>query len=440
MCSIGEDDFGDEGGKHAMELEPKIANTQLPDEICKKCNTNKIVVKLNLKEAQCKSCFFTFVRHKFRAALGSTRVVERGARVLLIFDGTVESCVMFDMIRFALKEDQFKRLTLDPSALFIDDSCGFEANNEKCREYLDETLELLNYFGFDSFYVDISRSKEIHRIENFKDFSALPRSEDGRKEFHSTLNSIKGLTARQDFVQKLRSNIIRSVASELNFKCVFLPMISSDIATTLLANVALGRGSSVADDISFCDNRRSDDVKLLRPIRTLISLEVETYVKLNQNIKWPNQINNFVGRTSTTPNASIQNLTKQFVDGLQENFASTVSTVFRTGDKITAAAPTISNQSTGKTCTFCYSVLDFENSPTLFAIEYSRAVSASAGHSDINDAQLMTQKANDAVLGLTDEDDIKLYKNLCHGCRNIFRDLHSEDGSATASKFIQLEH
>lgn len=426
MCSIGEDDFGDEGGVHAMTVDPKITGHDLPDEICKKCNQNKVVVKLNLKEAQCKSCFFTFVRHKFRAALGSSRIVDRGARVLMVFDTSVEACVMFDIIRFALKEDQFKKLNLDACAIFIDDCWIAEAGDAADKSYRTETLKLLEYFEFETHYVDVSSPAQIHKLDNFVD---LPETTaDARNKFRNTLKSINSLTSRQEFMEKLRVNIIRDTAKALNCKCAFLPVISSEIATTLLSNLALGRGSSVADDIAFCDSRQPNDIKLLRPIRTLLSLEIESYVRLNSDVAWPTKSRSFLASTSVTQNASIQNLTKQFVDGLQENFASTVSTVFRTGDKITAAAG--AKQTAVDRCKFCNSALDFKDSPTLFAIEYSRCVSASAGHSDINDAELMGQKADDAVLGLTDREDVQLFQHLCHACRNIFRDLNDGNKSA----------
>lgn len=62
MCSIGEDDFGDEGGAHTMTIDPKSSNSFSLDEICKKCNEHNVVVKLNLKDAQCEQCFFQYAR------------------------------------------------------------------------------------------------------------------------------------------------------------------------------------------------------------------------------------------------------------------------------------------------------------------------------------------------------------------------------------------
>lgn len=81
MCSIGEEDFGDEGGAHAMVQDAKADNI-MEESMCK-CNQEKCVIKLDLKLAMCKSCFLLFVRHKFRAALGATKVVPRGSKILV---------------------------------------------------------------------------------------------------------------------------------------------------------------------------------------------------------------------------------------------------------------------------------------------------------------------------------------------------------------------
>lgn len=432
MCSIGEDDFGDDGGVHSMITEPRPTSTFVSDEICKKCNERQVVVKLNLKDAQCEPCFLQFVRHKFRAALGSTRIVERGAKVLLVFDGTVECCVMFDMIRYAMKEEKFKRLTFESCAVIVDDTCTFESNAEKRQEYLNESLRLLEYFQFQTYYTSIANNVSVQKIENFNNFQLPIENLDAEKQFTKTLNSIRSQTSSEDFVLTARLNAVRETAAKLNCKYAFVSSITHQIATTLLVNVALGRGSSVANDISFCDNRPNCQVKILRPIRHLSALEIETYVQFNQNINWPTRNHNYFNSISTNPNASIQNLTKKFVNGLQENFSSTVSTVFRTGDKIsTAASPSLSSVDEPKqTCKFCHSILDYENSNTLFAIEYSRCVSACADQTQVNDVSLMTKKAKNALLGQQEDDDVdvkNVWKHLCHGCRNIFRELDGHE-------------
>lgn len=431
MCSIGEDDFGDEGGLHTMQSEPRLNGAIVIDEICKKCNNEPAIVKLNLKDSQCESCFFQYVRHKFRAALGSTRVVERGSRVLLVFDGTTECCVLFDMIHYALTQEKFKRLTIEPLAVIVDDTCTFETNLAQRQEYLNQSLRLMKQFGFESYYTSIANGVALVKIENFDTFQLNSIDLHEEQKFREILSSTANLTSAQDFVNIARSNVIRWAATQLSCKYAFLSSINHQIATTLLTNVVLGRGGSVAHDISFCDNRPDCSVKILRPIRNLTALEVDTYKRLNRKTDWPSENHSYLSNTTLNATASLQNLTQQFVNNLQENFASTVSTVYRTGDKISALTATLPTSSQTKaTCKFCHSTLDYENSSTLFAIEYSRCVSGCADQNEVNDVGLMTERANRAVLGKTDginSVEHNLWKDLCHGCRNIFRGLSGSD-------------
>lgn len=436
MCSIGEDDFGDEGGLHTMIKDPK--EITVPDEICKKCNERKIVVKINLRDAQCQPCFYQYARHKFRAALGSTRIVDRGARVLLVFDGSIESCVMFDMIRYGLTQDLYKRITFVPYAIYIDDSCAFESDTQKRQENLTKFKKLLDYFQFESYYTSIATDKTIRKIEGAQQLK-LPLTDEQVEEeqkFVNALNSLGSLTSRQDFVHVSQMNAIRKTAELLDCKFAFLSTVNHQIATDLLANIALGRGNSVANEISICDNRGK--VKILRPIRNLSDIEVDTYVKFNDDVPWPQNVRNYSNSSDSNPTLSLQNLTRQFINGLQENFTSTVSTVFRTGDKIASGSASCTKKTDNKsknTCKFCHSFLDYEDSPTLFAIEYSRCVSAIADQTEVNDFVQMSKMAKNAVEGSTkdsDDDVAALWKDLCHGCRNIFRDFKDDTGNKYA--------
>ncbi|XP_031618382.1 cytoplasmic tRNA 2-thiolation protein 2 [Contarinia nasturtii] len=432
MCSIGEDDFGDEGGAHTMLVDPKLPpSIIISDEICKKCNERNVVVKLNLKDAQCESCFFQYVRHKLRASMGSTRIIERGAKVLLVFDGTIESCVMFDMVRHGITQEQFKRLTIQPYAIYVDDACISGQSITERQQQLDETFKIIPNFGIKTYYyASISGETSIKTHQTFQlDKEQLHAEEKFLKKF----NAIGNQTAKEDFLNLTKLNIYRKVAAQIDCKYVFVPSISHQVATNLLVSVALGRAKSVANDISFCDNRSNCAAQIIRPMRNINSLEIETYIRLDETLNRLTQQSKCFNVQNTNSATSIQSLTKQFIDNLQENFASTVSTVFRTGDKISAAASTTSQHKNNdtkpkQTCKFCHSNLDFEHSATLFAIEYSRCVSACADQTEVNDIDSMLRKAENQVLGLNGDGETEtLIKSLCHGCRNIFRDLNASN-------------
>lgn len=428
MCSIGEDDFGDEGAAHTMIADPKLPSSAIiSDEICKKCNERKVAVKLNSKDAQCESCFIQYVRHKLRAAMGSTRIIERDAKVLLVFDGTVESCVMFDIVRHGVSQGQFKRLTIQPLAIYVDNTCISGKSIDERQKQLNKTFEILRYFGFETYYASITGKLPIMKLDDFQLNNEQLNEE---QKFLAKLTAITNQTAKEDFININNLNIYRNVAAQINCKYVFVPSITHQIATDLLVSVALGRAKSVANDISFCDNRSNCTAKIIRPMRNVNSLEIETYILLDKNLNRITQTSKQFNSICTKSVTTIQSLTKQFIDNLQENFASTVSTVFRTGEKISVAATSTTHQDDEKpkeTCKFCHSDLDYENSATLFAIEYSRCVSACADQNEVNDVDLMLNKARNQVLGKHDDDTESLIRSLCHGCRNIFQDVNESN-------------
>lgn len=430
MCSIGEDDFGDDGGKHTMSVEPKAQfNSILPDEICKRCSQRNVVVKLNFKDAQCEECFFQYVRHKFRASMGSTKIIERGAKVLLVFDGTVESCVMYDIVRYTLSQEKFKRLTIEPTAIYVDETFITENDTTEREKYIKETFRIMEMFQFDIYYTSIASSNSpIIKIENPSTFQLNHHLNENEQWFLAKLRKIGNSTAKEDFLNITRSNVMRWTASQVQCKYVFVSTTSQQVAAELLINVALGRGKSVANDIAFCDQRTNCNARVLRPMRNIIPLEIENYVRLNNEINRLIKINDYFDKTKILSTSSIHTLTEQFIKNLQENFTSTVSTVFRTGDKISAAISSPTKHASAEPkqmCKFCHSDLDYKSSTTLFAIEYSRCVSSCADQKIVNDVNLMQQHAVNQVLGEnnTDDDSENLMKYLCHGCRNIFRDL-----------------
>lgn len=427
MCSIGEDDFGDEGGLHAMEPAPALEIDQLLNlthgidlnEICKKCNKNNVIVKLSCKDAQCKECFLMYVRHKFRAALGSTKLVNRGADILIIYDGHEESSVLVDMIEFSLTQETFKKLHVSPKLLIIDMNCLTTTtklyDNEKRMNFYQMINKLLEKYQFDKFYITIGNKNGIpinfnNLTENDNDNFIIEE-----KDIVETFNSIKNATSQQDFVQKLKLNLIENCAKTLNCKFIFLSEINCDLAKLLLTNISLGRGNSISQDISFSSSSRQNDIKFIRPIRDLNTMEIKNYIKLTDTKCLTKKLDNINEN-------SIQSLTNKFINDLQINFPSTVTTVFKTGDKIASTNELINTNY----CRFCNSALDYKDSTTLFAIEFSRYTSKNAAANDANLKSIdsIENMARNAVNGIGDTASTNL-RDLCHGCRNIYRDCNN---------------
>lgn len=355
MCSIGEDDFGDEGGAHAMPVNEKII-LEDTNGTCRKCGSTA-AVKLNFKEAQCKDCFINHVRHKFRANLGSTKILPRDCSVLTVFNGSAGSVCLLDLVIGSLELNNHKRLHFTHHVLFLDDflpqAKNFETTVEKIRSIVEQfhvKIHCISLADSNSDPESITTNSDAF-IANFKlNKEMLSKS---REEFSNQ-------STWEDFLVQQKKNLIRKAAKYLNCNHVFLPDITTDLAADVLSNVILGRGASVAFDVGFVDDR-IPEIKLLRPIRDLTHQEVDNYVRI-KNLE-------YLELPYRKSMESIQSITSKFVGDLQANFTSTVSTIFRTGNKLAAKA------TTDGVCNFCKSNLDWKSSKTLAAVEFSRSIS-----------------------------------------------------------------
>lgn len=376
-----------------------MPKTECPDDsldltqLCKHCKTENVVLKLDAKEPQCRSCFLSYVNHKFRACLGSSRILQRDSNVVLVVDGSAKSIVLLDMVRFALQVDRYRKLRFNPKVLYVDEQPLIDSSTS------DRILAIIKGYTFESFYLPIgsvAAPVPITDLQLHQDAFAECRS-----RFIEQFHALGCLTSKQDFLVQLRKRMWRSVAKSLNCGLVFFPETNIDLAKRLLTDISLGRGSSAAHDVSFVDERMQD-VKLVRPIRDLNEMEVDHYIRLNE-LQFEPDAGRF-GEDEAT-GASIQNLTNEFVRSLQRNYSSTVTTVFRTGDKL---APLMNENSVQ--CRICLSHLDTTTgSETLFATELSGYLSTHTPDLDFK-REIVPEEANN---GLSD---------LCHSCLSICRD------------------
>lgn len=406
MCSIGEDDFGDDGAVHAMtqEFDSIIGQSTDSELLCKKCNEDPVVVKLSNKDAQCKKCFMNYARHKFRATLGCTKIVKKNSKILLVIDGNPESLVMADMVKYGVDDNFTRKLYVDvKGVLYLDESFLIEDETN----YQQAVLEKLEYLNMPLFYMNLADQKSLRALQGVERTAELLEQQ---LKLKSKIGQLNSLTEQQDYVRNLRSECMNFAAKSLDISFVFTPEINIDIAKTLLTDISLGRGASVASNVAFHDTRPLS-FDIIRPMRDLTKAEIDHYLCLN----------NFecirIERFGENKGAdrSIQNLTSHFVNELQMKFPATISTVSKTGERISEK---IVGQ---KKCKMCKSTLDYHGSETLFATEYSRIVSKFASE-HIQDPEYIENEATKAVNGLSG-----FKQNLCHGCRNIFIGLPDDE-------------
>ncbi|KAL9876596.1 cytoplasmic tRNA 2-thiolation protein 2 [Glossina fuscipes] len=433
MCNI-EEDFGDEGA-HTMiaDEEPRtnLVSNVLEMNNCYKCGSSGAIYKLRFRQAECSDCFLLYARHKFRAALGSAKILPNDAKVMLLFDGSAESVVLLDMLHCAQSQGDFKRLCSAVIVLYVDElALIFDEDME-----LDDTriilktmqLFLANYNEFQSYIVPFLKNEEdvARSICQFSEINVeyLKRDVAAEQKFVECISQIQNLTSRQDFVKHQRNKLIARAAKHFNCQFTFKADINTTLASDLLTAICLGRGPTAANDVSLIDDRLNDGIKLVRPLRNLSKLEIDLYLKA-RSLK--SLQCHYYGKNKGT-NGSLQNLTRSFIDNLQTSFSSTVSTVYRTGDKIATKHDLSSNVEDMQinSCSFCCSILNSkQNSTTLLAVEFSRLVSAKSSKSAKNCLKFNSHMQYN-VLG--EAEGTQQISRLCHACCNIYRDVEKKN-------------
>ncbi|KAJ7986064.1 hypothetical protein DPEC_G00346930 [Dallia pectoralis] len=383
MCQVDEE----YNGLLERKLTPSVSKK------CFKCKESTAVLIIRAGDAFCRCCFKEYFIHKFRAMLGKNRVIFPGEKVLLAVSGGPASSSMLSQVKEGLSQDAPKKLRFVPGIIFIDEG-GASGQNMEERRWAVAQMELVlrasNYpyhmvcleqaldlpvsvleegssasdkpqtgpsykAAVDKFIqANPNQNPELF-LENAQiHLSSLSMQEIQTEALQRLFASVRTLTAKEDLLQTLRQHLILHIARTEGYTKVMMGDSCSRLAVKLLSNISLGRGASLAVDTGFSDSRYGD-VVIVRPMRDYSSKEIAYY---NRMFDVP-----FIcipGLDTKTPDrASIQRLTESFVTKLQMDFPSTVSTIYRTSEKLhTACPPQNTNRQTSDKCLLCACALD----------------------------------------------------------------------------------
>jgi cytoplasmic tRNA 2-thiolation protein 2 len=356
----------------------------------------------------CRECFNAYFVHRFRATFGKVRLFTEGEKVLLPFSGGMNSRVLLGLAEEGLKLSAYKKLRFEPTVVVIDEGAVLgEKWNNRCRQ-LSRCLAIATATGFSTVYTRIEqvfgRECAVCSVEQLlrgktgecKEGDGVSKAEcvernggatvnpceegnggskttdrstsDGHanaeleeamyqslvrekvtnddaleKRIKSLFDSCTSVTAKESLLLPLRRRLLVDVAHKLGYSKVLTGDTATRLAVRLLGNVAQGRGQTLPLDTGFMDDR-TGDVAFIRPLREFPANEVAMFASLNglDSIAIPHF-------TSLEPEmASIEQLTESFIAGLQVDFPSTTSTVFRTGDKLT-----VGGDEKSKRCALC---------------------------------------------------------------------------------------
>ncbi|NWT58816.1 CTU2 protein, partial [Erythrocercus mccallii] len=182
---------------------------------------------------------------------------------------------------------------------------------------------------------------------------ATPRLPDAAQtqELLRSFEAAGTATAREELLEMLRTHLIVQTARDRGYAKVMTGESLTRVAVKLLTNLSLGRGAFLAVDTGFTDQRHGD-VMLVRPMRDYTAKEIAFY---NVFFSVPTVIVPPLF-TKRREKLSIHQLVERFLLGLQEEFPSTISTVYRTGEKLSPEPAKASSES--QRCLLCLCGLD----------------------------------------------------------------------------------
>ncbi|KAM4730375.1 cytoplasmic tRNA 2-thiolation protein 2 isoform 2-T2 [Anableps anableps] len=439
---------------------------------CVKCKEELAAVLIRAGDAYCRSCFRESFIHKFRAMLGKTRVIFPGEKVLLAVSGGPSSCSMLSQVQEGVSQNAHKKLRFVPGIVYIEEGGTLGQSKELRRKTTSELCEMFRSTGFPFYILPLEQVLDLPgsvvapsslsdqpssayktAVDHFlqsgssagvmaeeqKDVSLPAVQESQTQLLQQLLGSAKTLTAKQDLLSALRQHLLVHTARTKGYSKLMLGDSCTRLAVKLFTSISLGRGAQLAQDTGFSDCRYGD-VIAVRPMREYSAKEIAYY---NHMFKVPSFVIPSLD-TKTPDKASIQRLTESFVTKLQADFPSTVSTIYRTGEKLQTACRSSSAAEDIDRCLLCVCSLDtvVEEASALQATLISEQLSqtkapqtsvavksepaAAVGQCCSSEGPCgRTEGAVGCYISPKEHEVTKLRKLLCYSCQRTIRDMSS---------------
>ncbi|KAK1161979.1 hypothetical protein AOXY_G18238 [Acipenser oxyrinchus oxyrinchus] len=457
----------------------------------------KAVLSVSRKYAFCGDCFKEYFIHKFRAMLGKNRLIFPGEKVLLSVSGGPASSALLSQVQEGLSPKTPKKLRFVPGIIYVDEGAACGQSLEERGEIKSQLEMIFRASGFPFYVVHLeavfslpssvlqcASSALDRRNESYKEAvdgfiqsacsgtqretcqgsnsytevqtllselstqewsgeggtvtnKSQPFTPEQTEAVRTLLASVKTLTAREELLKTLsRQHLILHTARVRGYSKVMMGDSCSRLAVKLLTNIALGRGAFLAMDTGFSDPRYGD-IAIVRPMREYSSKEIAFY---NRMFKVPSVFTSALD-TKAPEKASIHRLTESFISKLQTDFPSTVSTIYRTSEKLNTACPRpiVDGELTEK-CLLCLCALDTgaEEATAFHATLISENLSRNRMPVTIPALGVAKQQCcasggeqkescGDRVDGCHSVDSFtpELQTLLCYSCRLIIKDMTS---------------
>lgn len=377
MCQVDED------------YQDQLERAEVPSvsKKCVKCKEGTAAVVIRAGDAYCRGCFKEYFIHKFRAMLGKNRLIFPEEKVLLAVSGGPSSCSMLSQVQEGLSQNAHKKLRFLPGIVYIDEGGAVGQSAEERWRTVAELQAVFKATGFPFHMVPLERVLDLpssvvatasspserpasaykaavdHFIQSDSRSCLTPQQQEETSladvqesqtlSLQKLIGSAQTLTAREDLLNTLRQHVLVHTARAEGYSKLMLGDNCTRLAVKLLTSISLGRGAQLAQDTGFSDCRYGDII-LVRPMRDYSAKEIAYYNRMFSvpSVFIPSLDNKM------TDKASIQRLTESFVTKLQADFPSTVSTIYRTSEKLQTACKSSSTADHSDRCLLCMCALD----------------------------------------------------------------------------------
>ena len=387
---------------------------------CMKCSSSEAVVVVRMDDPLCKTCFLAYFTHKFRATIGKARAIRAGEKVLLAFSGGPSSSAMLHLVCEGLSFRVPKKLRFEPGIAFIDEGEILKSSKEERLQYAGQIREIASKTGFPFHQLNL---EDVLGLEKSTQGDAIGRKKSGKLEtgkddagkLKSLFDATVSMTAKEDLLRILRHQLLLATARKEGYSKVMFAECATRISIRLLSDISQGRGGDLPYDTGFCDNRHGD-VIFIRPMREFMSKEIALYNFFN-NVE---TVQIMTLGTMTHSHASIDRLTEEFVSGLQADFPFTVSTIFRTGDKLSVKE----SDDDVAPCALCGVPMTLDPTPLSTLSDTLHRVELDVKSTPLSESGCCGGCDSQCSSSLSDQQLTKedVLQALCYGCQLTFKD------------------
>ncbi|RHZ75829.1 hypothetical protein Glove_209g99 [Diversispora epigaea] len=416
--------------------------------ICIKCKTSTATILIR-HSTYCKPCFQHVFVGKFRKNMEKYKTSNSkiDEKVMIGLSGGPSSRAMLHLLSEIFSHELSKKQSFtEVWVCHIDENSIFNLKDSTINQ-VEQIVQKYNslFIGLrieDIYSDEFTSNMEFGQVlkisidkskqQEFNEFNATIRQNkelSNKEKLQSLLECISNLTSKEDFVWYLKLSLLIQTARKKGCTRLFLGDCSTRLATKIISLTSKGRGSSLPIEI-LGENNYFGDVIISRPMKDMISKEIGLY-------------NHYLGfetvfipsLTSLQPSkSSIERLTEDFIVGLERDYPSTVSTIARTGSKLTISN-SIDDENRCALCLMPYRNENkfFQNRITLTKIPSSISTT--------NDCNTATNNCNDHCNPVTvscsqsccsdcikptklDHQNIEINNTLCHACRVNMRDIN----------------